>query len=74
MYLHDSGKLKRSWSEETCIKKSTRTVQPRKKSGKHNDIHSFVEGVVASHWNASDPLTKTELCDLTKDKHHNLNH
>ena len=35
--LIDSSKLKRSWSEENCIKQSTRTAQPLKKSGKCND-------------------------------------
>ena len=71
---NDSDKLKRSWSEDNCIKQSTRTAQPRKKSGKCNDMHSFAEGVATFHWDARTPLTKTEHCDLIKDKCRNSNH
>ena len=74
MCLNHSDKLKRSWSEENHIKQSTRTVQPYKKSGKCNIMHSFVECVVASHWDAGSPLTKTDICDLMNDKYCNSNH
>ena len=47
--LNDTDELKRNWSEYNYIKLSTRSAQPHRKSGKCNDMHSFVEGVATSH-------------------------
>ena len=56
--LNDTDKFKRNWSKEYCVKLSTRSAQPRKKSWKHSGMCTLVESVSTCHWDTGKSLSQ----------------